>query len=545
MRRRKVRRSADVNARQIDAVCGCARTLGGAADADVAVRQSTATTLGPLRAGGDRAALRRRFLDERIEAAHRPRTPEAAALFDALSAARLDALGARWLAGVARNLLAYPGRDDDGVRWLAFECFAGRRGPAEKLLSIDAARSALSADLRVSLEALAPLLTHHEAFAAAAEAWSFRASGHAPAPQAAPSSSFDIPDRVGADVRQGRFALPARQMRPAQAPATADGQGGSGRRAPEDAVAALTGYRVFTTEFDRVVTAAALATREELTSLRSQLDADFSPMRSMVARLSKRLMRVLMARQAREWRFDLDDGLLDQARLPVFVASGGAVRPFKQEFESPFPSTVVTLLIDHSGSMKGRSMRIAALTVEIFARVLERCGVKCEILGFTTRDWDGGEPGRLWAEQGYAEHPGRLNALEHIVIKGADVPWRRARPALGLFLREAMLKENIDGEALLWAHRRLLARTEQRRILVVVSDGAPMDEATCAANGFDYLDAHLTAAVREIETRSPVKLAAIGIGHNVSQFYANATRISKIDELGPALTAKLLALLGD
>jgi cobaltochelatase CobT len=205
----------------------------------------------------------------------------------------------------------------------------------------------------------------------------------------------------------------------------------------------------------------------------------------------------------------------------------------------------VTLLIDHSGSMRGRPMQIAALTVEIFARVLERCGVKCEVLGFTTRDWDGGEPARQWAADGYPENPGRLNALEHIVIKSADVPWRRARIALGLFLHDEMLKENIDGEAVRWAHARLLARPERRKILVVVSDGTPMDEATFAANGFDYLDGHLVAVVEEIETRSPVKLAAIGIGHDVSRFYRNATRISRIDDLGPALTQKLIGLLGD
>jgi cobaltochelatase CobT len=188
-------------------------------------------------------------------------------------------------------------------------------------------------------------------------------------------------------------------------------------------------------------------------------------------------------------------------------------------------------------------MRIAALTVEIFARVLERCGVACEVLGFTTRDWDGGAPGREWAAGGYPDRPGRLNALEHIIIKGADTPWRRARAGLGLFMRDEILKENIDGEALLWAHRRLLARHERRRILVVVSDGTPMDEATLAANGFDYLDEHLLHVVQDIEARSPVQLAAIGIGHDVSRFYRNATRIARIDDLGPALTAKLIALL--
>jgi cobaltochelatase CobT len=252
-----------------------------------------------------------------------------------------------------------------------------------------------------------------------------------------------------------------------------------------------------------------------------------------------------MTRQTRLWRFDLDEGVLDGSRLAALVASGGRARPFKEEGESPFPSTVVTLLIDHSGSMRGRPMLIAALTVEIFARVLERCGVKCEVLGFTTRDWDGGTPAQEWAVAGYPENPGRLNALQHVIIKGADTPWRRARVGLGLFLHDEMLKENIDGEAVSWAHQRLLARAEQRRILVVVSDGTPMDEATLAANGHEYLEGHLQQVVTGIEARSPVRLAAIGIGHDVSLFYENATTIARIDHLGPALGDKLTLLLGD
>jgi cobaltochelatase CobT len=303
------------------------------------------------------------------------------------------------------------------------------------------------------------------------------------------------------------------------------------------------GYRVYTTAHDRVVNAAAVASREELRQLRAKLEAELDALRPVVARVAKRLLRVLMARQLREWRFDQEEGLLDGSRLAPLVASRGGARPFKQELESKFPSTSVTLLIDHSGSMRGRPMQIEALTVELFVRVLERCHVTCEVLGFTTRDWDGGTPAQEWAANGYPENPGRLNALEHIVIKGADVPWRRARVALGLFLRDEMLKENIDGEALAWAHARLLARSERRRILVVVSDGTPMDEATFAANGFEYLDRHLADVVDQIERRSPVQLAAIGIGHDVSHVYRNATKIARIDELGPALSAKLMALL--
>jgi cobaltochelatase CobT len=304
-------------------------------------------------------------------------------------------------------------------------------------------------------------------------------------------------------------------------------------------------YRAYSTAYDRIVNAATLADRAELADLHLKLEAELGSIRPLVARLAKRLLRVLMTRQIRHWQFDLEEGVVDGSRLAALVASRSTARPFKQEGESPFPSTVVTLLIDHSGSMRGRPMLIAALTVEIFARVLERCGVRCEVLGFTTRNWDGGEPARQWAANGYPPYPGRLNALEHIVIKSADAPWRRARVALGLFLHDDMLKENIDGEALRWAHARLLARSEQRRILVVVSDGTPMDEATLAANGHEYLEGHLQQVVTEIETRSPVRLAAIGIGHDVSLFYRNATTIARIDHLGPALSATLTALLGE
>ena len=530
------------------AIAACTRTLGATSDADAELVRSDAVTVGPYRAFADRVALRLKFLDEALHAVHRPATAEAAALYDALTLARLDALGARWLTGVARNLLDYPGRGEDGLRWLAFECFSGLPAPRETVVAVAAARRALQGELVDALRSVALLIDDQRVFENAAADWCTRAAGQAPAPSASQHGRrFDIPTAPGAvDIRRGRYALPGRNK--ADRPQDGDNateQGQPSRPPGHDSVEALIGYRAYTTAYDRIVNAASLASREELERLRLELDADFSQVRSVVARLAKRLMRVIMARQARQWRFDLEDGLIDSARLPVFIASGGAARPFKQEFESSFPSTVVTLLIDHSGSMAGRPMKIAALTVEIFARVLERCGVTCEVLGFTTRDWDGGEPARHWADAGYPEAPGRLNALEHIVIKAADVPWRRARLALGLFLRDEMLKENIDGEALAWAHRRLLSRPERRRILVVVSDGTPMDEATFAANGIDYLDGHLAAVVQQIEAHSPVKLAAIGIGHDVSQFYRNATRIARIDDLGPALTKELVRLFGE
>jgi cobaltochelatase CobT len=539
-----------VNTRIAKAIAGCTRTLTGVRDAEAVVARANAATVSGLRAFADRVALQRRFHDIVIHDRQRPADEHAANLFEAIEQARLDALGVRWLPGIAKNLIAHPGRDDDGVRWLAFEAFAGRAAPREKASLVAAVRSALPPHLVEELAALAVQVTDQTAFAAAAAAWIRAAGNHIapPRPGDAALNRLPLPVRyIDRHQRRGRYAAPASANRRDQnAGETSRQEAGEGS-APAGATveSAATGqrYRVYTTTHDRVVNAAALASRAELEQLRLILDAELASVRTVVARLAKRLLRVLMARQVREWRFDLDEGLLDASRLAPMIASGGAARPFKVETESPFPSTVVSLLIDHSGSMRGRPMKIAAFTVEIFARVLERCGVKCEVLGFTTREWDGGEPGREWAANGYPERPGRLNALEHVIIKSADVPWRRARVALGLFLHDEMLKENIDGEALTWAHRRLLARSEQRKILVVVSDGTPMDEATLAANGYDYLDLHLRAVIDDIEARSPVRLAAIGIGHDVSRFYSNATRIARVDDLGPALSNKLIALL--
>jgi cobaltochelatase CobT len=472
-------------------------------------------------------------------------------MFDAVEQARLDALGAEWLPGIARNLLAHPGADDDGVRWLVFEAVSGRPAPNDKASLTARVKSELPKDLLDGLSSLRDTARDQAAFAAAAAEWVRAAERHVRRDQSTSdtAATFTLPLReIDKYQRRGRYGSPvgtgSRSEQKKRELQTGTHDGASPAGAVIEPAGGGIGYRVFTTAHDRVVNAATLASRDELEQLRRKLDAELSATRTTVARLAKKLLRVLMARQVREWRFDRDEGLLDASRLAPMIASHGVIRPFKEESESPFPSTVITLLIDHSGSMRGRPMQIAALTVEIFVRVLERCNVACEVLGFTTREWDGGAPGREWAAAGYPEHPGRLNALEHIIIKGADVPWRRARAGLGLFMRDEELKENIDGEALAWAHRRLLARGEKRRILVVVSDGMPTDEATLAANGYDYLDAHLRQVIDDIEARSPVQLAAIGIGHDVSRFYRNATRIARIDDLGPALTTKLMSLLG-
>jgi len=527
----------------VEAVSTCTRTLAGADDVDVSVPRSGAATVGALRAYADRIAVARRHHDPAINRRVAPRDPEASDLFQALERGRLDALGVRWMRGVAQNILGYPGKDADGLRWLAFELCSGMAAPSEKTALVASTRAELPPALLASLAQLAQHAADHRAFAQAAARWVQAAGRSVTLGEAEPPGPHrvQLPTRV-VERRAKRARADSRVKRHEDGEAEGAGPESGGGQAPDGQVE-HEGYHPYTTAHDRVVSAAALASREELAALRQALEKDLTSVRSVVARLAKRLMRVLMARQMRQWRFDLDEGQLDGSRLAAFIASNGSTRPFKQESETTFPSTVVTLLIDHSGSMRGRPMQIAALTVEIFARVLERCGVKCEVLGFTTREWDGGEPAREWAADGYPDAPGRLNALEHIIVKSGDVPWRRARVALGLFMRDEMLKENIDGEALAWAYGRLKSRREARRILVVVSDGTPMDEATLAANGHDYLDLHLRDMVETIERETVAQLAAIGIGIDVSPFYVNATRVATIDELGPALTNKLVTLL--
>lgn len=534
--------------RTLEAVGACTRALAGLEYADAAIAQSNAASLSALRAFGDRLALRARFHDQAVHASHRPGSGNEAGLFDALEHARLDAIGAQWLQGVAKNLVAHPGTEPNAPRWLAFGAFSGLPAPKEQSTAVARLRRALPARLLEQLASLSTLLKDQKRFAETASLWVNAAASHIPREEARASDPLPFDLRKTLTVRTlprrgdpGATAAPLKKRHHS----AEDSEASAGSGAITKGGSSEADYRPYTTAHDRVVNAATLVDRAELAELHLKLEAELGSIRPVVARLAKRLLRVLMARQTRHWRFDLDEGVIDGSRLAALVASRGTARPFKEESESPFPSTVVTLLIDHSGSMRGRPMLIAALTVEIFARVLERCGVRCEVLGFTTKEWDGGEPAREWAAHGYPPTPGRLNALQHIVIKSADVPWRRARIALGLFLHDEMLKENIDGEALAWAHQRLMARSEQRKILVVVSDGTPMDEATLAANGHEYLESHLQQVVTGIETRSPVQLAAIGIGHDVSLFYSNATTIARIDHLGPALSTKLTSLLAE
>ncbi|MBU1374517.1 MAG: cobaltochelatase subunit CobT [Alphaproteobacteria bacterium] len=304
-------------------------------------------------------------------------------------------------------------------------------------------------------------------------------------------------------------------------------------------------YKVFTNAHDEIVAAEELCDPEELTRLRAYLDQQLASVSNVVSRLANKLQRKLLAQQNRSWTFDLEEGLLDTSRLTRVITDPTASLAFKEEEDTEFRDTVVTILIDNSGSMRGRPIMVAAVCADILARTLERCGVKTEILGFTTRAWKGGTSREDWLKAGKPAQPGRLNDLRHIIYKAADSPWRRARRNLGLMMREGLLKENIDGEALMWAHQRLIGRPEARRIMLVISDGAPVDDSTLSVNSGHYLERHLREVITEIETKSPVQLIAIGIGHDVTRYYKNAVTIVDVEQLAGAMVEQLADLFDE
>ena len=304
-------------------------------------------------------------------------------------------------------------------------------------------------------------------------------------------------------------------------------------------------YSIYTTNFDEIIDAKDLVTNDESLRLRNQLDNLIKPHIPTIGKLANRLQRLLLAKQNTNWNFNLDEGMLDNARLHRIIANPRFPLSFKQETENDFKDTVVTLLIDNSGSMRGRSISLAAICADIIGSTLERCQVKTEILGFTTKHWKGGDSKKMWIINGNTSNPGRLNDIRHIVYKSADNSWRRSRKYFGAMLREGLLKENIDGEALSWSHERLLKRQEERKILIVISDGAPVDDSTLSANREDFLDNHLREIISKIEKESPVELQAIGIGHDVTKYYKNALTINRAEELGEVLLEELSKLFKD
>ncbi|MDP8916984.1 MAG: cobaltochelatase subunit CobT [Pseudomonadota bacterium] len=542
-----------------------------------------------LRGLADQMALRLAHHDEAAHARLRPLNSAGAQLFEAVEQARTDAIGAKALGGVRANLCALleaqlekkgltRATDRTAVplaevlALLVRERLTGEAPPEGARQVVDLVRADIEAKAGADLDRLAASIDDQEAFGRIVRSIVSElehgddSSDPADEGEDDPSENQADPDQ---DEGEGDADEPREtpapesdsqdaDTRPAQDQATAvehadeveirDEAPESGEDAkaarpdPRDPGTDPSAYRIYTTAFDEIVEAEDLCDPEELTRLRAYLDQQLSVLHSVVARLANRLQRRLLAQQNRAWTFDLEEGMLDTARLTRVVVDPTSPLSFKQEEEAPFRDTVVTLLLDNSGSMRGRPIMVAAVCADILARTLERCGVKVEILGFTTRAWKGGLSRDKWIKDGKPQQPGRLNDLRHIIYKAADQPWRRARKNLGLMMREGLLKENIDGEALLWAHNRLLGRPEQRRILMVISDGAPVDDSTLSVNNGWYLERHLRRVIADIEGSSPVELLAIGIGHDVTRYYRRAVTIVDVEQLGGAMTEQLAAL---
>ncbi|MFC7536084.1 cobaltochelatase subunit CobT [Sphingomonas sp. GCM10030256] len=542
------------------------------------------------RGAADALALRLRFHDAGAHLLRSPSEPEARAVFDALEGARVEALGSRSMGGVRANLaeLAEARVRGDAITrartmdevplatalgLMARERLTGEVPPAAANDGLDLVRDWIEQKAGNDLDALALALDDQGAFATLARRLLEDldlADAEEPADEEPDDGGEEEQgedqgdeeteeDQSDSGASTGEMEMRAEQQDGEQqeqqefeeqdspdedaAPGEEGNESASSRpnrRPTEPDLSA--DYRAFTVRFDEEVEAHDLCDEEELTRLRAYLDQQLGQLGGVVTRLANRLQRRLMAQQARSWDFDQEEGLLDAARLARVIVSPGHSLSYKVERETEFKDTVVSLLIDNSGSMRGRPISIAAICADILARTLERCGVATEILGFTTRAWKGGQSREAWLSEGRPPNPGRLNDLRHILYKRADEPYRHARRNLGLMMREGLLKENIDGEALLWAHSRLIARPEERRLLMVISDGAPVDDSTASANGGSYLEKHLRQVIGWIETRSPVELAAIGIGHDVTRYYRRAVTIMDAEQLGGALIEQLAGL---
>ena len=544
-------------------------------------RNLPARDIALVRGTGDAYALRKAYHDEKINARFRPADADNAALFDAAEQARVEAIGTLALQGVAANLAAglelrLLGRGlgtaqdraqaplADVLGLIVREHLTGQKPPASLTGAVDLWRPMIEERAGGDLAGLATALRDQQAFARLTRAMLTHLTAGDPADADASDQDADSesPDggndgdseqesREDGEASDGQSADQTEDGEEIDAETGADQADDlADATEPEDGTrpqrheAAFShqdswGYKVFTTEFDEEIAAPDLCDPEELARLRQFLDQQLASMQGVVSRLANRLQRLLMAQQNRYWEYDLEEGILDASRLPRIVIDPMYPLSFKREKDTSFRDTVVTLLLDNSGSMRGRPIMVAAMCADILGRTLERVGVKTEILGFTTRAWKGGRAREAWLAAGKPLNPGRLNDLRHIVYKAADEPWRRAKLNLGLMMREGLLKENIDGEALAWAHNRIIARPEQRKILMVISDGAPVDDSTLSVNAGNYLEKHLRRVIEEIQTRSSVELTAIGIGHDVTRYYRKAVTIADAEELAGALTHRL------
>ncbi|PQA86841.1 cobaltochelatase subunit CobT [Hyphococcus luteus] len=542
------------------------------------------------RGESDAAALRLAHHDSGAHARLSPKGAEARAVFNALENARCEAIGALHLKGVGDNLAASlektiidKGYDRqsatdampmaDVAALLLRERLTGRAPPAAAAGIMKIWRDELEERAGPALDALADAasIDDQEAFASLARDFirdldlddedqgdeqSDEEQNSDESESESEDDSENGDDETGADEMpddpgSGESETSDSDMSEDDMESQAEEDDGASENAKVSALRSQfegdTGetYKAYTTAFDEIADAVDLCDAEELQRLRRSLDRQLENLHAVVARLANKLQRKLLAQQNRSWMFDLDEGVLDAARLARVIVDPMQPLSYKMEQEQDFRDTVVTLLIDNSGSMRGRPITIAAICADILARTLERCGVKVEILGFTTRAWKGGQSREKWVADGRPPKPGRLNDLRHVIYKSADAPWRRARTSLGLMMKEGLLKENIDGEALMWAHQRLIGRPESRRILMVISDGAPVDDTTSSANGGAYLERHLREVIGYIENKSPVELLAIGIGHDVTRYYRRALTIVDVDQLGGAIIDKLAELFDE
>ena len=539
----------------------------------------------------DAMALRLRHHSDKLHAANRPGDMVAAGVFDAIETARVEALGAKSMAGVRANLshaLDMRMRSDPISRAQAAdevplatalglivrERLTGDAAPVSAESGLSLVRGWIEEKGGDDLDALGLALDDQAAFAALAQKLLVDLELIEGEQEFDPTEQSDDNDDDDAgdgddqtdesDEGEGDAQMEARaeqsegdaedgedQQIESESDMEADGEpGDEGEEGmlpvrpnrPLSDLPPQFDYKAWTVAHDEVIAATELCDEDELTRLRAYLDQQLLHLQGAVTKLANRLQRRLMAQQNRSWDFDQEEGILDAARLARIVTTPGHSLSYKIERETKFRDTVVTLLIDNSGSMRGRPISIAAISADIMARTLERCGVKTEILGFTTRAWKGGQSRESWLAAGRPASPGRLNDLRHILYKSADEPWRRAKKSLGLMMREGLLKENIDGEALLWAHNRLIGRPEERKILMVISDGAPVDDSTLSVNNGSYLERHLRQVINWIEARSPVELCAIGIGHDVTRYYAKAVTIMDAEQLGGTMVEQLAGL---
>ena len=547
-----------------------------------------------VRGHADSMALKLACHDPKVHRKLMPGNPQARGVFEAVEQARVEAIGARRMSGVAKNLTAmlddhfHRGKYDeitdradaplsDALAMLVRERLTGLAPPTAAKKMVDLWRPVLEDKIGARLDKLARVTEDQARFGDMVHDLLSALDLGDDRDAETDENDDDENNPDGDSDQSGAEGSPdsdaAQEMSADQADATTDDMSDS---AMESAQASTSDtmddgelgddetpgeatrpnsrgqneprgpeYHAFAPKFDEVIAAEDLCDHDELERLRSYLDKQLAHLQGIVARLANRLQRRLMAQQNRAWEFDLEEGILDPARLSRVVTDPYHPLSFMHQKEATFRDTVVTLLLDNSGSMRGRPITVAATCADILARTLERCGVKVEILGFTTRAWKGGQSREAWLAAGKPPNPGRLNDLRHIIYKAADAPWRRSRKNLGLMMREGLLKENIDGEALDWAHKRLLGRSEQRKILMMISDGAPVDDSTLSVNPGNYLERHLRHIIDEIETRSPVELIAIGIGHDVTRYYRRAVTIVDAEELGGAITEKLAELFSE